>query len=400
MTATRLSARHATRARRPLDALERRRKRRPRAGVVRIARHLRALPRPGRVRALLHRPALIELLDVLVSMLFHDALVQRKEATDLHFDTAFTTSMLLAFALLGACWLFAPVFARVVHHPQAAGVLAWTALRFPFTALGAIIVARQRRALAFKVLALRSLVGRLCGAALGIGLVVLGAGVWGLVAQQVAIACAASLVLDRRGLAPAPALRPARAPRAVRVRRLRRGHRVRELRRQARVHHHRGRDAGERAGRVPQHRVPGGRRALGHRRHRSGSGQPACAGAAAIRSGPPPPRLRDRARVHLSAPLSLLLRNRPGRAGGRHPAVRRPLAGERPSCLRAGAAGAGAGPASAHDAGPHRHGETARRARGPDGRARRHSGAARDLRRAHTALGGRDLDGAQLARCR
>jgi len=146
--------------------------------------------------------ALVELLDVLVSMLFHDALVQKKDVTDLHFDTAFTASMLLAFALFAACWCVAPAFAGLVHNDQAARVLSWTALRFPFTALGAIIVARQRRELAFKVLAIRSLVGRISGAALGIGLVALGAGVWGLVAQQVTIAGAASLILwmgaDRR----------------------------------------------------------------------------------------------------------------------------------------------------------------------------------------------------------
>ena len=139
--------------------------------------------------------ALVELLDVLVSMLFHDALVQKKDVTDRHFDTAFTASMLLAFVLFAACVCVAPTFAGLVHNGQAARVLSWTALRFPFTALGAIIVARQRRELAFKVLAIRSLVGRISGAVLGIGLVALGAGVWGLVVQQVAIAGAASLVL-------------------------------------------------------------------------------------------------------------------------------------------------------------------------------------------------------------
>jgi O-antigen/teichoic acid export membrane protein len=139
--------------------------------------------------------ALVELLDVLVSMLFHDALVQKGEITDLHFDTAFGASLLLGLALFGVCWCVAPTFASLVHNAQAARVLSWTALRFPFTALGAIIVARQRRELAFKVLALRSLVGRLGGAVLGIGLVALGAGVWGLVVQQVAIAGVASLVL-------------------------------------------------------------------------------------------------------------------------------------------------------------------------------------------------------------
>jgi O-antigen/teichoic acid export membrane protein len=146
--------------------------------------------------------ALIELLDVLVSMLFHDVLVQKREVTSLHFDTAFTFTLVLSLALFGACWALAPTFAVVVHNPQAAGVLAWTALRFPCTALGATIVAQQRRDLAFQVLAVRSLLGRISGAALGIVLVALGAGVWGLVAQQILIALIGSVVLwfgaDRR----------------------------------------------------------------------------------------------------------------------------------------------------------------------------------------------------------
>ena len=139
--------------------------------------------------------ALVELLDVLVGMLFHDALVQKEEATTLHFDTAFTVTVVLSLLLFGVCWALAPAFAGLVHNGQAARVLAWTALRFPCTALGATIVAQQRRELAFKVLALRSLVGRISGAALGIALVALGAGVWGLVAQQILIALTGSLVL-------------------------------------------------------------------------------------------------------------------------------------------------------------------------------------------------------------
>ena len=146
--------------------------------------------------------ALVELLDVLVSMLFHDALVQRRQVTPLHFDTAFTSTLVLGLALFGACWGLGPAFAAVVRNPGAAAVLAWTALRLPCTALGAVIVAQQRRDLAFRVLAFRSLLGRISGAALGIGLVALGAGIWGLVAQQVLIALIGSIVLwagaDRR----------------------------------------------------------------------------------------------------------------------------------------------------------------------------------------------------------
>jgi PST family polysaccharide transporter len=139
--------------------------------------------------------ALVELLDVLVSMLFHDVLVQKDDATALDFDTAFTFTLLLGFGLFGLCAAVAPGFAHLVHSPQAASVLTWTGLRFPCTALGAIIVAQQRRELAFRTLALRSLVGRLIGGAIGVSLVVRGAGIWGLVAQQVLIALAGSVVL-------------------------------------------------------------------------------------------------------------------------------------------------------------------------------------------------------------
>ena len=139
--------------------------------------------------------ALVELLDVLVGMLFHDVLVQKRQVTARHFDAAFTLTMLLSVGLFAACWLLAPTFAGLVHNSQASKVLAFTALRFPCTAIGATIVAQQRRELSFKVLALRSLLGRVSGAALGILLVALGAGVWGLVAQQVLIALTGSLVL-------------------------------------------------------------------------------------------------------------------------------------------------------------------------------------------------------------
>ncbi|HEV8550230.1 MAG TPA: oligosaccharide flippase family protein [Polyangiaceae bacterium] len=139
--------------------------------------------------------ATIELFGVLVGMLFHDALVQRAAVTQRHFDTAFTFSLVLSLVLLAVAVAFSPVLGHLVHHRQAAGTLAATALSLPFTALTSTIVAQQRRELSFRALAVRSLTGRLCGAAVGIGLVVAGAGVWGLVAQQVLMAAVGSAVL-------------------------------------------------------------------------------------------------------------------------------------------------------------------------------------------------------------
>jgi PST family polysaccharide transporter len=139
--------------------------------------------------------AVVELLNVVVSMLFHDALVQREHASSLHFDTAFSVTLALSVVLFASTVLLAPAFARVMGNPAAAPVLCWTAGCIPATAISSTLVAQHRRELAFKALALRSLVGRLSGALVGIVLVMLGAGLWGLVAQQLLIALIGSLVL-------------------------------------------------------------------------------------------------------------------------------------------------------------------------------------------------------------
>ena len=139
--------------------------------------------------------ALIEMLQVFVTMFFHDALVQRKDVTELHYDTAFSVNMGLSLVLMLGCVAGSRSFAAAVHEPSAAPVLCALTLCFPAAALSATIVARQRRSFAFRPLALRSLLGRLTGASMGIALIVCGAGIWGLIAQQVLIQAVGSIFL-------------------------------------------------------------------------------------------------------------------------------------------------------------------------------------------------------------
>ncbi len=139
--------------------------------------------------------ALVELLQIFVTMFFHDALVQREDATELHFDTAFTFGVVLSFGLVALCLLLAPMFAAAVSEPRAANVMRAMSLCFPAAAVSATIVARQRRELSFRPLALRSLVGRFAGAGIGVVLIFGGAGVWGLIAQQVLIQAVGSIIL-------------------------------------------------------------------------------------------------------------------------------------------------------------------------------------------------------------
>lgn len=139
--------------------------------------------------------AVIELLGLMVTMVFHDALVQREHVTERHFDTAHVASLGLGITLAIVCWGLSPWIARGLGHPEAQSVIGWLGLALPCSAAGATLVARQKRQLAFRSLAMRSLVGRLLGAAIGIGAVLAGAGLWGLVAQQVAMAAIGSAVL-------------------------------------------------------------------------------------------------------------------------------------------------------------------------------------------------------------
>ena len=139
--------------------------------------------------------ALVEVLGVLVTMLFHNALVQRLEITERHFDTAFCATLGLSLIMALACRALAPLFAALLHRPSAAQVLSWMALVFPCSGVSATLVARQRRELEFRSLAMRSLIGRLAGGGIGIAAALLGAGLWSLVLQQILIAAISSAVL-------------------------------------------------------------------------------------------------------------------------------------------------------------------------------------------------------------
>jgi O-antigen/teichoic acid export membrane protein len=139
--------------------------------------------------------SIVQILNVPVEMLFHDALIRSKDASRIHFDTAFTASVALGAALCAACWAGADLLADAVEQPSLATVLRWMSLSLVAMGFGSAIIAHQRRIMAFRALAIRSLVGRIAAAVIGIALAFLGAGVWSLVAQQVLIVALMTTVL-------------------------------------------------------------------------------------------------------------------------------------------------------------------------------------------------------------
>lgn len=139
--------------------------------------------------------AAVELLGLLATMPFHDALVQRAQVEEIHFDSAFSASLVIGAGLCLACWLAGPLFAGLSHDPRAGTVLGVLSIGFVLSGASATIVARGRRELAFRTLAVRSLAGRLGGAGVGLIAAFAGLGIWSLVIQQLMMQALGSLVL-------------------------------------------------------------------------------------------------------------------------------------------------------------------------------------------------------------
>jgi O-antigen/teichoic acid export membrane protein len=140
--------------------------------------------------------SVVQLLNLPVELLVHDALIQRREVTHRHLDTAFTLSLLLGLSLSGLCWwVGGDLLAAQVGDPRAAPVLQWMSLSLPAMGMGSALVAWHQREFRFRVLALRSLVGRVGAFAVGVSLALLGAGVWAFVAYQVLVVALAVAVL-------------------------------------------------------------------------------------------------------------------------------------------------------------------------------------------------------------
>jgi O-antigen/teichoic acid export membrane protein/capsular polysaccharide biosynthesis protein len=138
---------------------------------------------------------IVQLMNVPVEVLFHDVLIRNEEATESHFNSAFSATLVLGLLLSGSCWLFAGWLARKMGEPVLGTVLPWMSLSLVGMAFGSTLMADQRRKLHFRALAVRSLVGRASAAVVAITMAVRGYGVWALVAQQVLLVSLGSATL-------------------------------------------------------------------------------------------------------------------------------------------------------------------------------------------------------------
>ncbi|MEE4454468.1 lipopolysaccharide biosynthesis protein [Novosphingobium resinovorum] len=132
----------------------------------------------------------IDLFLIVSSVGIGEAVVQRKVLNDVEADTAFWINLGSGLVFCSITVATAPLIAGLFGQPQLQPIVTALAAIFAITPLGAIHSARLTRALQFKSIALRNIAASIAGAAVGLPLALAGCGVWALVGQRIAAACA------------------------------------------------------------------------------------------------------------------------------------------------------------------------------------------------------------------
>jgi len=126
------------------------------------------------------------ILTVPVAKGIPDAIVQRREIDPEHLDSSFWLLAAGGVAISILVWMAAGMIAAAFRQPLLADLIRWTCIIVAIQGLGSVPIAILKRGLNFRLLALRTLGGTAVGGSVGIGLAVMGFGVWSLVWMQIA----------------------------------------------------------------------------------------------------------------------------------------------------------------------------------------------------------------------
>ena len=137
----------------------------------------------------------VSLAQLVVDQGLGDALVQRREITRSHVDTAFWVAVLSGLGLTVAGLLLAGPIAALVREPALAPVLRVLSITYIFSALSSIPTALLERRLAFRLLAMRTILSITGGGFAGIAMAIGGFGAWALVGQQLVAAVLSAVLL-------------------------------------------------------------------------------------------------------------------------------------------------------------------------------------------------------------
>lgn len=137
----------------------------------------------------------IAFIQIFLDQGFSDAIVQRQNLEPEHLDTAFWINLVIGALMTMISITAAGLVANLFNQPQLAPVIRVLSISFLLSALSSVQVAIFRRNLAFKPLAVRSLIAEVTGGLVGLTMAFMGFGVWSLVGKQLTSGLAQVLVL-------------------------------------------------------------------------------------------------------------------------------------------------------------------------------------------------------------
>jgi O-antigen/teichoic acid export membrane protein len=139
--------------------------------------------------------SVVQIFQPMIDSLFHDAIVQKEEIVEEDLVTANTFCILWSVFLAGTLWLLSPWIALVLSSPAVQTYLPWMGLSLVFSGCSAVASAEARRSMKFRWLAIRTIVGRSMGTAIGFWLAWQGYGIWSVVLQFVISAGVSAMLL-------------------------------------------------------------------------------------------------------------------------------------------------------------------------------------------------------------
>ena len=129
---------------------------------------------------------------ILVTGLFNEAIIQRRELSRAHLDSAFWTVLGICIVMIAGSWASASYLAEAFKEPVLEPVFSWMSISLLAQGVSTVHIAKFRRDLNFKAIALRTVIGDLMGSLVGIAMALNGFGVWSFVGMRLVSATVAT----------------------------------------------------------------------------------------------------------------------------------------------------------------------------------------------------------------
>ena len=124
------------------------------------------------------------LVGIFISGSMDAALIQKKDADELDYNTVFFSSLFMSIIIYGVVYFGAPIFASIYDNDLITPVMRVLALTMPIGSLAMVQNATISRNLEFKNFFFATLIGQIVAAIVGIVMAYRGYGPWALVAQS------------------------------------------------------------------------------------------------------------------------------------------------------------------------------------------------------------------------